>query len=145
MSVELRPEHAEGNNQAEEVDGVEPGESREPELAEAHFAARSAIGIVVGEDEAGEQKKEADRGVAVVDDGCQPAEGPGIGKVEEDQVEGREGAEAGQGGKAGFLACRARGFPGLLDSLDKNAGDGEFGDGSIEDGGRSFAHNADRA
>ena len=92
-------EHADGDQQGEEIDGIEARQTREPEIASAELALLGALGIVVGEHESGEQQEETDRGVAVVDNGRKGAEPFRIREVEEDDVESGEGPQAGEGGK----------------------------------------------
>ena len=88
-----------GDDEDQDVDGIETGEAGEPELALAE--GDGAVGVVVGEDEAGEQEEEADEDVGVVDDGVEQAE-VRRGEVEEDDADGEEGADAGEGGQRGF-------------------------------------------
>jgi len=79
--VPLVLHHAEGDEENEEIDGVETREACEPELAlEECFAA---VGIVVGKDVAGDEEEDANKDVAIVDEGVKKAEMRGR-EVEED-------------------------------------------------------------
>ena len=83
--VPLVQNHAEGDDEDEEVDGIETREAGEPEVAlDECFAA---VGIVVGEDVTGDQEEDADEDVAVIDERVQKAE-VGRREVEEDDEDG---------------------------------------------------------
>ena len=70
--VPLVLHHAEGDEEHEEVDGVEAGEAGEPELAlDEGFGA---VGVVVGEDVAGDEEEDTHEDVTVIDDGIEEAE-----------------------------------------------------------------------
>jgi hypothetical protein len=63
--------HAKGDEENKEVDGIEPREACKPEFAlEERFAA---VGIVVGKDVAGDEEEDANKDVAIVDEGIKKA------------------------------------------------------------------------
>jgi hypothetical protein len=88
--------HGDGEQEHEEIDGIEAGETGEPELALAEGFA--AVGVVVGEDVAGDEEEDADEDVTVVDEGIEKAE-MGRREVEEDDEDREEGADAGECGQ----------------------------------------------
>jgi hypothetical protein len=59
--------HPQRDEENEEIDGIETGEAREPELTFIEISA--PVGIVVGEDIAGDEEEDADEDVSVVDEG----------------------------------------------------------------------------
>jgi len=76
------------------------------------LALLGAVGVVVGENEAGEQQEKADRGIAVVDDGGKGAEPLWISEVVEDDVEGGKGAQAGERGQVLLFGAQQGRFGG---------------------------------
>ena len=102
--VPLVLQHADGDDEDEEIDGIETGEAGEPELALAEGFA--AVGVVVGEDVAGDEEEEADEDVAVVDEGIEKAE-MRRREVEEDDEDGEQSADAGER-REGRLASGGR-------------------------------------
>ncbi len=94
VRLDLLRQHAHRKQQAEGIDGIEPGEASGPEAARGERSLLGAIGIVIGEDEAGEQQEEADRDVSAVDDRAQRSKRMGIGKMEKDEIEGGKTADA---------------------------------------------------
>jgi hypothetical protein len=89
-------EQRKGEQEDEEVGGVEAGEAGYPEVA--FDQSGGAAGVVVGEDEAGDQEEAADKDEAVVEDGLEPGE-VRRGEVEEQDGDGEQRADAGEGGK----------------------------------------------
>ncbi len=71
-SVPLVLQHGDGDDEDEEIDGIETREAGEPELALGE--GLRAVGVVVGEDVAGDEEEDADEDVAVVDEGIEEAE-----------------------------------------------------------------------
>ena len=67
VRVHLLRQHAHREQQAEGIDGIEAGEASRPEAARGERPPLGAIGVVVGEDEAGKQQEETDRNVTAVD------------------------------------------------------------------------------
>ena len=96
--------HAPAEDEAEQVDGIEAGEAGFPEAGAVELAVAGLGRVVVGKHKAGEQDEEADGSKAGIDHGGQEAEPLGIGKVEEDNVEGREAAQACKRIQPGWLA-----------------------------------------
>jgi hypothetical protein len=94
--VPLISDHGDGEEEDEEIDRVEAGETGEPEFALAEGSA--AIGVVVGEDVAGDKEEDADEDEAVVDEGIEKAEVRGR-EVKENDEDREEGADAGEGGQ----------------------------------------------
>ena len=85
--------HGDGKEKDEEIDGVQPRETGEPELTfDQEFAT---VGVVVGEDVAGDEEEDADEDVAIVDEWKEKAE-VRRREVEEDNREGEKGADAGE-------------------------------------------------
>jgi hypothetical protein len=70
--VPLVLHHAEGDDEYEQIDGIETGEAGEPELTLDQ--GTGTIGVVVGEDVAGDEEEDADEDVAVVDERIENAE-----------------------------------------------------------------------
>ena len=89
--VPLVLDHAEGDEEHEEVDGVEAGEAGQPELTLDE--GLRAVGVVLGEDVAGDEEEDANKDVAVVDDGVEEAE-MWWGEVEEDDEDSEQGTDA---------------------------------------------------
>ncbi len=98
--------HAEGDDENEQIDGVEAGETGEPELALGERSA--AIGVVVGEDVTGDEEEHADEDVAVVDERIENAE-VRRREMKENDGDGEQSANAGEG-REGWSAvdCRPR-------------------------------------
>ena len=92
----LRGQIAPGKDEAEQVNGIDPRETGLPEADVVELAFTGARCVVVGQDVTGEQDKEADGGVTGVDDRCENSKPIGIREMKENDVDGREGAQAGQ-------------------------------------------------
>src|ERR1700744_4334640 len=84
------------HEQREEEDRIDAGEASHPEGAGGHEAAIGTLAVVVGEHEAGEQQKEADRDITIVDDRCEGTEDLRVREVKEEDVQGGKGAHAGE-------------------------------------------------
>src|SRR5271154_6429702 len=98
--------HAYGEDEDEKIDGIEAGEAGEPELALGEGSA--AIGVVVGEDVAGDEEEDADEDVSVVDEGVEKDE-MRRGEEKEDDEDGKESADSCEGRKLGLSrSCRFR-------------------------------------
>jgi hypothetical protein len=110
--VPLVHQHAARNEQCEEIDRIETREARDPEVARTELPLLCAIRVVVGENEAGEEQKEADRRVAVVDDGGEGSKPFGVGEVKKNDVECGKGAQAGQRRKPFLFRLDDGGFRG---------------------------------
>ena len=93
--------HADGEHEDEKVDRVKTREAGEPELALAECFG--ALGVVVGEDVAGDEEEDADKDVAVVDEWIENAE-MRRREVEEDDGDSEKGANTGERRKW-RLAC----------------------------------------
>ncbi len=78
---------------SQKIDGIETRESGEPELALDEGLC--AVGVVVGEDVAGDKEEGADKDVAVVDDWVEKAE-VRRREVEEDDGQGEQGTDTGK-------------------------------------------------
>ena len=78
MGLVFAGNHAPGKDQAQQVDGIKAREAGFPKAAAVEGPLAGPGRVVICEDEAGEQDKEADRCVACVDDGGKPAEPIGI-------------------------------------------------------------------
>jgi hypothetical protein len=87
MRLQLLDQHAHRQQQAKDIYGIEAGKTGGPEAPGGQCSALRAVGVVVREDESGEQEKKADRDVSAVNDGAERPKGTGIGKMEENQVE----------------------------------------------------------
>jgi hypothetical protein len=98
--VPLVLEHADREDEDEEIDGIEARETGEPELALREGFA--AVGVVVGEDVARDDEEDTDEDVSVIDEGIEEAEVRGR-EVKEDDEDGEQGADASEGGE-GWLA-----------------------------------------
>jgi hypothetical protein len=83
--VPLILEHAEGEDEDKEIDGIETRDARKPKLAFAEGFA--AVGVVVGKDVAGDEEEDADEDVAIVDERIEKAEVRRC-EVEEDDEDG---------------------------------------------------------
>ena len=94
---QLLHQHAYREQQAEGIDRIEAGETSRPKASRRERSTFSALGIVIGEDEAGEQQEEADRNVPPVDNRAKRPKSMGIGKMEKDKIEGGETADTGEG------------------------------------------------
>jgi len=92
--VPLVLNHAEREDQDQEIDGVEAGEASQPELALDE--GPGTIGVVVGENVAGDEEEDADEDVAVINDGIKEPEVRWC-EVKEDDEDGKESANAGKG------------------------------------------------
>jgi hypothetical protein len=84
--------HADGEQENEEIDGIQTGETGEPELTLAKGFA--AVGVVVGEDVAGDEEEDADEDIAVVDEGIKKTE-VRRSEVEENDEDCEQGTDAG--------------------------------------------------
>src|SRR6266567_3604883 len=103
--VPLQLEHLERDDQREQKDRIEPREAGQPELA---LDQRSGpIGVVVGQDVAGDQEEHVHEHVAVVDDPIQRSE-VRRREVKEDDIEGEERANAREGGQRWFAGRLGR-------------------------------------
>jgi hypothetical protein len=99
----LLHQHAEREQQGEHIDRIEARETRQPEVTRLQLAGLGAVAVVVGKDEAGEQQKEADRGIAIIDDRRKRTEPLRVREMEEDDVERGKGAQAAEGIQARLL------------------------------------------
>src|SRR5581483_3679113 len=70
----LGHQHARRDQQADNVYRIQPRKTRSPEMADLQLAALRAVAVVVSQNKARHQQEEADRGVAVIDDGSKRAE-----------------------------------------------------------------------
>jgi hypothetical protein len=112
-----RPEHGVGvrsallkerlpaEDQAEQVDRIEAGEAGLPEADLAQLPFPRAAGVVVRQHKAGEHDEEADGEIAGVDHRRQRAKARRVAKMEEDDVQGRETAQACQCVEPGWLSA----------------------------------------
>jgi hypothetical protein len=91
--VPLVLDHAEGDEQHEEVDGIEAREAGQPELTLDE--GLRTVGVVIGEDVARDEEEDAYEDVAVVDDGIEQTEVWG-GEVEEDDEDSEQGTNTGE-------------------------------------------------
>ena len=94
VRLDLQRQHAHRKEQAEGIHGIKPGEASRPKASRRERSLLGPIGIVIGENEAGEQQEEADGDVSTVHDRAQWSKGFGIGKMEKDQIEGGKAADA---------------------------------------------------
>ncbi len=83
--VPLFLNHAERDDQDQEIDGVKTREAGQPKLPLDE--SLGAIGVVVGEDVAGDEEEDADEDVTVIDDGIKESE-VRRREVEEDDEDG---------------------------------------------------------
>ena len=97
VGVHLLHQHAHREQQAEGIDGIEAGEASGPKASRGERPALGAIGVVIGEDEAGKHQEEADGNVSAVDHRAQRSKRMRIGKMEKDQVKGGKTADAREG------------------------------------------------
>jgi hypothetical protein len=93
VRLDLQRQHAHRKEQAEGIDGIKPGETCRPKTSRSERSCLGAVGIVIGKDESGEQEEETDGNVPTVHNGAQRPEGMGIGKMEEDEIEGGKTAD----------------------------------------------------
>jgi hypothetical protein len=105
----LDDEHVAEKDQRQQVDGIEPGETGEPEIA---LAQVRPVGIVVGQHEAREQDEEPYKDVGVIDHRVQQLH-VRRREVEQHDVHGQQRADASQSRQL-RLANRSGG-PGLID------------------------------
>ena len=92
MGTILRRHHPPAQQQAEQVDGIKPREPRLPEAHTVQLAIPRLPAVVVGQHKPRKQKKQAQSNEAGVDHRCQKAKQLWIGEMEEDDIEGRQGA-----------------------------------------------------
>ncbi len=80
--------------QAEKINGIDARKPRLPEALAVQFSIARPVGVVIGQYESRQQNEIADRDKAGVDHRRQEPEPLWIGEVEEDDVDGRETAQA---------------------------------------------------
>src|ERR1700733_15254027 len=108
VGVHLLRQHAHGEQQTEGIDGIKAGEASGPKAACGERPTLGALGIVIGEDEAGEQQEEADGNVSAIDHRAQRSKRMRVGKMEEDQIGGGKTADARKGRQLGAAGSRSR-------------------------------------
>ena len=97
----FQQEHGDADQHGEQIDGVQAGEARHPEVCLAYAAL--AVRVVVAEDEARDEEEETDEDEADIDervegDGRMARPGEAVGReMEHQDGEGEEGAQAGEG------------------------------------------------
>ena len=83
--------HADGDEEDEEINGIEAGDAGEPELT--FTEGPGALRVVVGEDVTGDEKEDADEDIAVVDERIEKAK-MGRREMKQDDSEGEQGADS---------------------------------------------------
>ena len=120
VALVFRRSNSQAQQQAEKVNGINARKSRLPEALAVQFSIARPVGVVIGQHESRQQNEIADRDKAGVDHRRQKPEPLWIGEVEEDDVDGRETAQACQCFQRRWLAS-------LHEQLDVSGRQGTVG------------------
>ena len=91
-------QHAQGQRENQKIDGIEAGEAGEPELPLDQGGG--AVGVVVGQDKAGDEEEETHKHVRVIDDGIQVMQ-MRRREVEQHNIQSQQSSESGESRKRG--------------------------------------------